>query len=64
MSIKPLSQHGYQLRELLAEQGVELTPDEFLESLNEYIDRAHIGHCMECQVYTELRYGYCFDCCE
>ncbi len=60
-----LSKNGYRLRELLAESGFEVTPDELDEALMEAHERISGG---KCRFYgkgnenTELRYGMCFKC--
>lgn len=57
----PLSKAGFRLRTRLAEWGIELTPAQLRESLDEAVMPIH-GHCRVCGKTRELRYGVCFDC--
>ena len=59
-----LSRDGYRLREVIAEAGFEVTPDELDEALMETHERIG-GQCRFCgkgDEDTELRYGMCFEC--
>lgn len=60
-----LSKKGYQLRELIAEGGFEVTPDELELGLMEAHERISGGVCKRCgegDEDTELRFGVCFEC--
>ena len=60
-----LSKEGYRLRELIAESGFEVTPNELNMALLEAHERISGGLC---DFYgkggedTELRFGMCFKC--
>jgi len=62
----PLSSDGEMLRQLLAERGMEFTPDEVAESWVEAVERntpPPDGRCVFCGKKTnDLRCGGCFDC--
>ena len=60
-----LSRDGHRLREVIAEAGFEVTPDELDEALMEAHERISGGQCRFCgkgDEDTELRYGMCFEC--
>lgn len=60
-----LSKNGYSLRNVLAEAGFEVTPDELDEALLEAHERINGGKCRFCgqgDENIELRYGMCFKC--
>ncbi len=60
-----LSAQGYRLREVMAEAGFEVTPDELDTALLEAHERISGGPCKFCGIGdedTELRYGMCFTC--
>ena len=60
-----LSKDGYRLRELIAEGGFEVTPDELDISLQEAHERVGGGRCDRCgkgNEDTELHWGVCFKC--
>ncbi len=58
-----LSKLGYELREVLAEHTIEVTPSELEDALWEADIRIGGGTCRFCKRDDqELRYGVCFDC--
>ncbi len=57
-----LSKNGYALRNAIAEAGIEITPDELNDALEEAQKRIGGGHCRFCGEEAEPRYGGCFDC--
>lgn len=60
-----LSKDGYRLRELIAEGGFEVTPNELDAALVEAHERISGGVCKRCgegDENTELRFGVCFKC--
>jgi hypothetical protein len=63
MKSKRLSKDGYRLRESIAEAGVEITPDELADGIDDAINRISGGPCSVCGETKECRYGMCFDCC-
>ena len=58
----PLSHDGQQFRQTLAEHGIEVTPSELAEAIDEALERIGGGTCSVCGRNTELRYGMCFVC--
>ena len=67
-----LSREGFELRNSLAEAGVETTPDQLEAGLEEAIERIHPGPdgtCVKCHrskredgSLLDFRYGWCDDC--
>lgn len=60
-----LSKKGFELRQLIAGGGYEVTPDELEQALLEAHDRISGGPCRRCgkgDENTELRFGVCFKC--
>lgn len=60
-----LSKDGYRLRNMIAEAGFEVTPDELDDALMKAHERISGGVCHFCgkgDENTELRYGMCFKC--
>ncbi len=58
-----LTGDGYELTFRLNEIGVDVTPDEVADGLEEAAQRITGGPCKGCGVEDEdLRFGWCFDC--
>lgn len=58
-----LSSTGHEFRTQLAEAGIEVTPDQLVEAIEEAAGRIGYGQCVHCgRADQELRYGWCFDC--
>jgi hypothetical protein len=57
-----LSRLGHKLRTKLAEAGVEVTPQDLADAIDEALARVSYGPCSKCGQEEELRYGMCFDC--
>jgi hypothetical protein len=57
-----LSRRGHKLRTKLAEAGVEVTPSQLADAIDEALVRVGHGPCSKCGRDEELRYGMCFDC--
>ena len=51
-----------ELRNTLAERGIELTPQELAELFAEAFNVISHGACRVCGETNELRHGICFDC--
>ena len=60
-----LRAEGYELTFRLNDIGVDVTPDEIADGLEEAAQRITGGPCKGCGTTDEdLRYGWCFDCVE
>jgi hypothetical protein len=58
-----LGPDSYKLRNIIAEGGFEITPDELHDALAEARVRIGYGTCKFCRSKNkELRYGMCFKC--
>lgn len=60
-----LTADGYKLRDMIAEAGFEVTPEELDLALTEAHERISGGKCERCgkgDEDTELRFGVCFEC--
>jgi len=58
-----LGRDAFHLRNIMAESGFEVTPDEMHEALAEAAVRIGRGSCQFCgSKDKELRYGMCFKC--
>ena len=55
-------QELYDLRQRLAQQGVELTPAQLAQAADGALNRVSYGECRCCGRMAELRYRMCFDC--